>query len=80
MYLDRNRIFPHIPLQFLFFKDVSDILKDARVEQDHPFIVGGDFNIIVDHALDGQGGGGGGGIVKGKTLEKLSKTCPLSLI
>ena len=25
--------------KFLFFKDVSDILKGARVEQDHPFIV-----------------------------------------
>ena len=44
--------------QFLFFKDVSDILKGARVEQDHPFIVGEDFNIILDHALDGLGGGG----------------------
>ena len=26
------------------------------MEQDHPFIVGGDFNIILDHFLDGQGG------------------------
>ena len=42
--------------QFLFFKDVSDILKGARVEQDHPSIAGGDFNIILDHVLDGQGG------------------------
>ena len=42
--------------QFLFFKDVSDILKGVRVEQDHPFIVGGDFNIILGHVLDGQGG------------------------
>ena len=42
--------------QFLFFKDVLDILKGARAEQDHPFIVGGDFNIILDHVLDGQGG------------------------
>ena len=42
--------------QFLFFKDESDILKGARVEQDHPFIVGGDFNIVLDHVLDGQGG------------------------
>jgi len=41
--------------KFLFFKDVSDILKGARVEQDHPFIVGGDFNIILNHVLDGQG-------------------------
>ena len=40
--------------QFIFFKDVSDILKGARVEQDHPFIV--DINIILDHVLDGQGG------------------------
>ena len=39
-----------------FFKDVLDILKGARAEQDHPFIVGGDFNIILDHVLDGQGG------------------------
>ena len=39
-----------------FFKDVLDILKDARAEQDHPFIVGGDFNIILDHVIDGQGG------------------------
>ena len=42
--------------QFLFFKDVSDILKGVRVEQDHPFIVGGDFNFILGHVLDGQGG------------------------
>ena len=42
--------------QFLFFKDVSDIVKGARLEQDHPFIVGGDFNIILDHVLDGRGG------------------------
>ena len=41
--------------QFLFFKDLSDILKGARAEQDHPFIVGGDFNIILDHVIDGQG-------------------------
>ena len=34
---------------FLFVKDVSDILKGARVEQDHPCIVGGDFNINLDH-------------------------------
>ena len=26
------------------------------MEQDHPFIVGGDFNIILGHVLDGQGG------------------------
>ena len=26
------------------------------MERDHPFIVGGDFNIILDHFLDGQGG------------------------
>ena len=42
--------------QFLFFKDVSDILKGARAEQDHPFIVGRDFNVILDHVIDGQGG------------------------
>ncbi|CAH3172234.1 unnamed protein product [Porites evermanni] len=42
--------------QFLFFKDLSDILKGARVEQDHPFMVDGDFNIILDHVIDGQGG------------------------
>ena len=42
--------------QFLFLKDVLDILKGVRVEQDHPFIVGGDFNIILGHVLDGQGG------------------------
>ena len=41
--------------QFLFSKDVSDVLKGTRVEQDHTFIVGGDFNIILDHALYGQG-------------------------
>ena len=33
--------------QFLFFKDVSDIIKDARVAQDQPFIVGGDFKILI---------------------------------
>ena len=42
--------------KFLFFKDVLDILKGARAEQDHPFIVGGDFNIILDLVIDGQGG------------------------
>ena len=42
--------------QFLFFKDLSDILKGARAEQDHPFIVGRDFNVILDHVIDGQGG------------------------
>ena len=26
------------------------------MEQDDPFIVGGDFKIILDHVLDGQGG------------------------
>ena len=26
------------------------------MERDHPFIVGGDFNTILDHFLDGQGG------------------------
>ena len=26
------------------------------MERDHPFIVGGDFNIILDHFLDGKGG------------------------
>ena len=26
------------------------------MEQDHPFIVGGDFTIILHHVLDGQGG------------------------
>ena len=41
--------------KFVFFKDVSDILKGATVEQDHPFKVGGDFNIILGHVLDGQG-------------------------
>ena len=41
--------------QFPLFKDVSDILKGARVEDD-PFIVGRDFNIILDHVLYGQGG------------------------
>ena len=30
--------------QFLFFKDVSDILKGARVEHDHPFIIASSFN------------------------------------
>ena len=42
--------------QVPFFKDVSGILKSARVKQDHPFTVGGDFNTILDHVLDGQGG------------------------
>ena len=42
--------------QFLFFKDLSDILKGARAEQDHPFIVGRDFKVILDHVIDGQGG------------------------
>ena len=26
------------------------------MEQEHPFIVGEDFNIILGHVLDGQGG------------------------
>ena len=52
--------------QFLFFKDVSDTLKGARVEYDQPFIVDGDFNIILDHVLDGQGGNS-----KKKDFEKI---------
>ena len=59
--------------QFLFFKDVSDILKGARMEQDHPFIVGGDFDIILDHVLDGQGGNSkrkdSGKIIEGMSAE-----------
>ena len=59
--------------QFLFFKDVSDIPKSARVEQDHPFTVGGDFNIILDHVLDGQDGNSkrkdSGKVVEGMSTE-----------
>ena len=56
-----------------FFKDVLDILKGARAEQDHPFIVGGDFNIILDLVIDGQGGNGkrkdSGNIIKDISAE-----------
>ena len=37
--------------KFLFFKDVSDILKGGRMEHDQPFIVGREFNIILDIVL-----------------------------
>ena len=50
-----------------------DILKGARAEQDHPFTVGGDFNIILDHVIEGQGGKGkrkdSGNIVKDISAE-----------
>ena len=38
------------------FKEISEILKAARTEQDCPIIVGGDFNVILDPDLDGRGG------------------------
>ena len=38
------------------------------MEQDQPFIVGGDLNIILDNVLDGQGG------------NSKRRDCPLSLI
>ena len=60
--------------KFIFFKDVSDILKGARVQQDHPFIVGGDFNIILDHVLDGQGANS-----KGKDSGKIVEDMPAEL-
>ena len=42
--------------QCTFFKEISEILKAARTEQDYPIIVGGDFNVILDPDLDGRGG------------------------
>ena len=38
------------------FKEISEILKAARTEQDYPIIVRGDFNVIPDPDLDGRGG------------------------
>ena len=38
--------------QCTFFKEISEILKAARTEQDYPIIVGGDFNVILDPDLD----------------------------
>ena len=52
-----------------------DILKGARAEQDHPFIVGGDFNIILDHVIDGQGGNS-----KRKDSRKLLMSAELDLV
>ena len=40
--------------QCTFFKEISEILKAARTEQDYPIIVGGDFNVILDPDLDGR--------------------------
>ena len=42
--------------QCTFFKEISEILKAARAEQDYSIIVGGDFNVILDPDLDGRGG------------------------
>ena len=42
--------------QCTFFKEISEILKAARTEQDYPIIVGGDFIVILDPDLDGWGG------------------------
>ena len=42
--------------QCTFFKDISEILKAARTEQDYPVIVRGDFNVILDPDLDGRDG------------------------
>ena len=37
-------------------KEISEILKAARTEQEYPIIVGSDFNVILDPDLDGRGG------------------------
>ena len=39
-----------------FLKEISEILKAARTEQDYPIIAGGDFNVVLDPDLDGRGG------------------------
>ena len=42
--------------QCTFFKEISEILKAARTEQNYPIIVRGHFNVIPDPDLDGRVG------------------------
>ena len=37
-------------------KEISEIWKAARTEQEYPIIVGSDFNVILDPDLGGRGG------------------------
>ena len=42
--------------QCTVFREISEILKAGRKEQNYPIIVGGDFNVILDPDLDGRSG------------------------
>ena len=42
--------------QIQFFQNISEEINTLTAECDSPTIVGGDFNVILDEVLDGQGG------------------------
>jgi len=42
--------------QCAFFSKLSEELKDFVIDDDKSFVIGGDFNIILDPDLDGRGG------------------------
>ena len=52
--------------QCVFFKNILEEVKVLRTEFDYPIIFGGDFNVILNQVLDGQGG-----TKKGRILQKL---------
>lgn len=42
--------------QILFFDHIKDELDKTCIDEDCRIIIGGDFNVILDPDLDGQGG------------------------
>ena len=42
--------------QIQFFQNISEEIKTLTAECDSSTIVGGDFNVILDEVLEGQGG------------------------
>ena len=42
--------------QGAFFSKLSEELKDFVIDDDKSFVIGGDFNVILDPDLDGRGG------------------------
>jgi len=42
--------------QCAFFSKLSEELKDFVIYDDKSFVIGGDFNVILDPDLDGRGG------------------------
>jgi len=46
----------YAPNKCAFFNKLSEELKDFVIDDDKSFIIGGDFNVILDPDLDGGGG------------------------